>query len=328
MGTFLGDSVKNIQAAAGQGGGSSGGGSSGGGSSGGGFSGGLVGGLQLGAALASRGFSVGGSGGGTKNPGGQGADNINASGSRITAKASGRIGSQLVASGLQKMEQADRLQGLLDNATKDTGLMLGQWGNSREGAALTDRGLTGNIRASGEYSKDGSTSENGGKASKTTPKTEAVKPKTETVKPTAAALTPEQRTQRKPEVQEQNAQLEQDYRELNDRILYGRIGRDYTEEDVERLNSLYDKLQAKGADMVIAAYPIALCEGVPDEAQYAAFEQELRDKLKAEVISDFNSYRYDVSYFYDTHLHLTDEGVAVRTGQLAADVEKYREENQ
>ena len=97
---------------------------------------------------------------------------------------------------------------------------------------------------------------------------------------------------------------------------------------VQRLNSLYDKLQAKGADMVIAAYPIALCEGVPDEAQYAAFEQELRDKLKAEVISDFNSYRYDVSYFYDTHLHLTDEGVAVRTGQLAADVEKYREENQ
>ena len=95
----------------------------------------------------------------------------------------------------------------------------------------------------------------------------------------------------------------------------------------KRLNKLYDKLRAKGADMVVAAYPIALWEEAPSAAEYDALQQELSDALKAEVISDFKSYRYDTSYFYDTHAHLTDAGVYVRTKQLIQDLKNYREQN-
>ncbi|MCR4690480.1 MAG: hypothetical protein K5739_03960 [Lachnospiraceae bacterium] len=91
----------------------------------------------------------------------------------------------------------------------------------------------------------------------------------------------------------------------------------------KRLNNLYRTLREKGADMVIAAYPIPLCENVPSPEEYSAFAKDLSDKLDAEVISDFNNYRYDPEYFYDTYAHLTDTGVYVRTNQLIADLSAY-----
>ena len=93
-----------------------------------------------------------------------------------------------------------------------------------------------------------------------------------------------------------------------------------------RLNGIYDKLKAKGADMVIAAYPIPLWDEVPSAEAYTQMGQEISDALEAELISDFTAYRYDVSYFYDTHAHLTDAGVYVRTKQLTEDIKKYLEE--
>ena len=67
---------------------------------------------------------------------------------------------------------------------------------------------------------------------------------------------------------------------------------------VARLNKIYDSLSSRGADMVIAAYPIPEAEGVPDAKAYSRFEKELEEKLKAPLISEFYNYRLDVSCFY------------------------------
>ncbi len=92
---------------------------------------------------------------------------------------------------------------------------------------------------------------------------------------------------------------------------------------VKRMNRLYQQLRAKGADMVVVGFPIALWEQAEDEAAYSEFEKELSEKLDAPVISEFNDYRYPTSYFYDTHMHLTETGAKVRTGQLIEDLKKY-----
>ncbi len=94
-------------------------------------------------------------------------------------------------------------------------------------------------------------------------------------------------------------------------------------ESANRLNGICQKLRSKGAQMVIAAYPIPLWEEVPSAEEYKEMEEEIRTALDAEVISDFTAYRYDTSYFYDTHAHLTDAGVYVRTKQLAEDIRNY-----
>lgn len=95
------------------------------------------------------------------------------------------------------------------------------------------------------------------------------------------------------------------------------------EETAGRLNELYKTLKGKGADMVIAAYPIPMHENAASPQEYADFTAELSEALDAPVISDFQEYMYDTSYFYDTYAHLTDTGVYVRTSQLAADLNKY-----
>ncbi len=95
------------------------------------------------------------------------------------------------------------------------------------------------------------------------------------------------------------------------------------EASANRLNELYRKLKEKGADMVIAGYPIPMYENVPSAQEYDALTQELNDALDAPVISNLRDYRYDTSYFYDTYAHLTDMGVYVRTNQLIQDLQGY-----
>ena len=95
------------------------------------------------------------------------------------------------------------------------------------------------------------------------------------------------------------------------------------ETTAKRLNMLYDDLRKQGADMVVAGYPIAEYEGTPERAAYDEMGQEIADALDAAVISDFNDYRYPTSYFYNTYMHLTDEGTKARTQQLIKDLQAY-----
>lgn len=92
---------------------------------------------------------------------------------------------------------------------------------------------------------------------------------------------------------------------------------------IDRLNTIHKELEEIGATLLIAGYPIGAGEYTPDASEYDAFEEELRTVLDCEVISHFTDYFIPYEYFYDTNLHLTLEGVDIRTKQLIADLKNW-----
>lgn len=95
------------------------------------------------------------------------------------------------------------------------------------------------------------------------------------------------------------------------------------EETAARLNELNRYILSRGATMVVAGYPIGSGEFTPAEAEFDAFEAQLREALDCPVISRFADYLIPYSCFYDTVFHLNDEGVKLRTGQLIADLQDW-----
>lgn len=91
---------------------------------------------------------------------------------------------------------------------------------------------------------------------------------------------------------------------------------------IERLNELNTYLNARGATMVVAGYPIGKGEFTPAEDEFVLFQEMLKEQLDCEVISDYRDYMFDYSYFYNTFLHLTTDGARLRTEQLIKDLEK------
>lgn len=95
------------------------------------------------------------------------------------------------------------------------------------------------------------------------------------------------------------------------------------EETTARLNELNRYILSRGANLVVAGYPIGSGEFTPAEAEFDAFEAQLREALDCPVISRFADYFLPYSCFYDTVFHLNDEGVKLRTGQLIADLQDW-----
>ena len=92
---------------------------------------------------------------------------------------------------------------------------------------------------------------------------------------------------------------------------------------VERINKLNAEIIEKQATLLIAAYPIAYANDAPGKEEYQVFTKILSDKMDCPVISEFSDYCLDPSYFFNTYLHLTNEGAKVRTELLAADIQRY-----
>lgn len=93
---------------------------------------------------------------------------------------------------------------------------------------------------------------------------------------------------------------------------------------VDRINRLNAYVTERGASLVIASFPIAYgpySTFTPSEIE--AFESELRSVMECEVISDYTDYLYPYDLFYDTALHLTQEGAEIRTGQLIEDLNRW-----
>ena len=91
----------------------------------------------------------------------------------------------------------------------------------------------------------------------------------------------------------------------------------------KRINELNHYLQERGATLVVAGYPIGKGEFTADEEEFVQFQEQLKEKLDCDVISDFRDYMFDYSFFYDTALHLTTEGAEMRTEQLISDLKTY-----
>lgn len=92
---------------------------------------------------------------------------------------------------------------------------------------------------------------------------------------------------------------------------------------INRLNDLNRYLNEQGATMLIAAYPIGYGQYTPPASEFDAFENELRDKVDCDVISHYTDYFIPYDMFYNTNLHLSEEGAELRTRQLIEDLHDW-----
>lgn len=92
---------------------------------------------------------------------------------------------------------------------------------------------------------------------------------------------------------------------------------------VERLNNLSEYLESKGATLLLAAYPIADTPNRSSDEEFINFENELKEKMIAPVVSHYTDYIYPCDYFFDTNLHLNNVGKHARTNQLIEDLTNY-----
>ncbi len=95
------------------------------------------------------------------------------------------------------------------------------------------------------------------------------------------------------------------------------------DETIQRINELDQWLQEREAHLVVTMPPFGTGEYTATEAEFELFQQELESKLECPVISNYENYMFDYSYFYDTNWHLTNEGVVLRTKQLVQDLDKW-----
>jgi hypothetical protein len=93
-------------------------------------------------------------------------------------------------------------------------------------------------------------------------------------------------------------------------------------EMLEFWNGYAEFVHGRGATLLMSCPPILNHSiGIDlDEMQ-----RMLEEGLAFPVISKFRDYLFPPEYFYDTVLHLTDEGAAARTDQLIADLRNYLE---
>lgn len=97
---------------------------------------------------------------------------------------------------------------------------------------------------------------------------------------------------------------------------------------IDRINELNRYIKEQGATLLIAGYPIGSGEYTPDSSEYDLFENELREKVDCDVISHFTDYLIPYELFYNTDLHLSEEGAEIRTKQLISDLKNWMIENE
>lgn len=98
------------------------------------------------------------------------------------------------------------------------------------------------------------------------------------------------------------------------------------EATVNRINVLNRQLEEKGATLLMTAYPTAVCEYTPPREEYVAFSEDIDEMLDCPLISRYEDYMLDKELFYNTYLHLNNEGVQVRTKMLIDDLQSYLEQ--
>ncbi|MDD3263242.1 MAG: hypothetical protein PHR61_05395, partial [Candidatus Absconditabacteria bacterium] len=96
---------------------------------------------------------------------------------------------------------------------------------------------------------------------------------------------------------------------------------------INRLNELNKYCIERGAKMVVAGYPIAYGKYAGFSSDdFISFKNRLASKLECDVISDYTDYFFPYAYFYNSILHLNEDGTQARTNQLIKDLKKWKEE--
>lgn len=98
---------------------------------------------------------------------------------------------------------------------------------------------------------------------------------------------------------------------------------------INRLNEFNQYCTDRGAALVVAGYPIAYGQYSEfSEGDFQRFQAELDSKLNCDIISEYTDYFFPYSYFFNTYLHLNEEGANVRTGQLITDLRNWLTEDE
>lgn len=92
---------------------------------------------------------------------------------------------------------------------------------------------------------------------------------------------------------------------------------------IERINGLNADLQKQGATLLMTAYPIPVTEYTPSVEEYEAFSDRIDGLLDCPLISRYEDYMMEKELFYNTYLHLNNQGVKVRTELLIEDLQNY-----
>lgn len=95
------------------------------------------------------------------------------------------------------------------------------------------------------------------------------------------------------------------------------------DETIDRLNALNEILREKGATLLVTPYPTPITRYTPEVEEYVAFSDEIEKRLDFPLIGRYEDYRMDMNLFYNTYLHLNNEGREVRTKMLIDDLNDY-----
>ena len=100
-----------------------------------------------------------------------------------------------------------------------------------------------------------------------------------------------------------------------------------TAEAVAQINAMDAFCRERGAQCLLAGYPIPDGEIPASQEGFQQLRRDLEAQLSCPVISDYTDYFLPWHYFYDTRLHLTQEGVTLRTQQLIDDLNAWLAQN-
>ena len=95
------------------------------------------------------------------------------------------------------------------------------------------------------------------------------------------------------------------------------------DETIDRLNKLNQTLQEKGATLLVTPYPTPVTSYTPPVEEYVAFSDLIEERLDFPLIGRYEDYRMDKNLFYNTYLHLNNEGKQLRTQMLIDDLQEY-----
>lgn len=94
------------------------------------------------------------------------------------------------------------------------------------------------------------------------------------------------------------------------------------DETIDRLNKLNQTLQEKGATLLVTPYPTPVTSYTPPVEEYVAFSDQIEERLDFPLIGRYEDYRMDKNLFYNTYLHLNNEGKQLRTQMLIDDLQE------
>lgn len=95
------------------------------------------------------------------------------------------------------------------------------------------------------------------------------------------------------------------------------------DETIDRLNKLNQTLREKGATLLVTPYPTPVTDYTPPTEEYVAFSDQIEERLDFPLIGRYEDYRMDKNLFYNTYLHLNNEGKQLRTQMLIGDLQEY-----